>query len=244
MKQPYLHDVIQVVKLGEHYQIKYLQSVKEPGFEYSLLGSNTKGKNNKKLKNNISRALTTCRNIALSNEWDYFITLTLDPKKYDRFNIKQFKVDLSKFFKSLNRKYNCHVNYLLVPEQHKNGAWHMHGLISGVPADLITVNVFGFYDFRPYSTHFGYCSLSPVKSSVAISFYISKHLGKQLYNGIISINDHLYICSRGLSRGELIKVIPAIDFPLDFNWQYVSEDKSYKSSFFEDDTFLKFNNVL
>lgn len=251
-----MHDVLKVVKLGSHYQLKYIQAVKQGGFEENInfrlndffipvrLLRSSEPVNDHKLKNNISRALTTCRNIALSNEWDYFITLTLDPKKYDRYDLQKFHKDLSGFFKRINRKFNCHVVYLLVPESHKDGAWHIHGLISSIPARLLDYNDNGFLDFRLYRDQFGFCSLEPVRSGIAVSLYISKHLGKQLYNGALERYDHLYYCSRGLSRGEVICVLNASRLPDDFHFQYESQDGSYKSSFFDDDTYLKTLGLL
>ena len=255
MKEPYLHDVVQVVKLGNHYQLKYLQYLKDGGFEerinfhkndflIPIRHLSSKDKNKNKLSNNISRAITTCRNIALSNNWDYFATLTIDPAKYDRFNIREYKKNLSKFIKSINRKYNCKINYLLIPELHSNGAWHAHGLFSNIPNHLVTTNSNGFLDFLPYSAAFGFCSMDFIRDKYAVSFYITKHLSKQLHNSSINKFDHLYIASHGLSRGNVVKVIPAAKLPDNFHFQYESLDGSYKSSFFEDDTFIKQLNLL
>lgn len=248
---PYIHDVLQVIKLGEHYQIKYLQSVKQGGFEENInfglddfltpvrLYHFSDPVYDYKLKNNISRALTTCRNIALSNKWDYFITLTLDSKKYNRYDLKKYHSDLSVFFKRINRKFNTHIYYLLVPESHKNGAWHMHGLISNIPNECLHTNDHGYLDFKQYHDQFGFCSLDPVRSGIAVSLYITKHLGKQLYNGTVERYDHLYYCSRGLNRGELVSVLNATSLPDDFTFQYESKDGTYKSSFFDDGELLK-----
>ncbi len=254
--KPFTHDVLQVVKLGSHYQLKYLQTVHQGGFEENInfglndffipvrLLRSSEPVNDHKLKNNISRALTTCRNIALSNEWDYFITLTLDPNKYDRFDLPKFHHDLYIFFKKINRMYSCHIDYLLVPECHKNGAWHMHGVISNIPTEALSINDNGYMDFPDYRDQFGFCSLDQVRSGIAVSLYISKHLGKQLYNGVIDRYGHLYYCSRGLSRGEIINVLNVSRLPDNFHFQYESQDGTYKSSFFDDDTYLKTLGLL
>ena len=242
MSRKYLHNVIYVVRLGESYQIKYLSSVRSSSFDTDsdialpLLAASKKNLN--KLNNNISRALTVCREIALSNPWDYFVTLTLDPKKYNRFDLDTFHKDFSKFIKRLNRSYSIKIHYLVVPERHKNGSWHMHGLFYGLPDFLLSSNSNGFLDFPLYSQHFGFCSISPVRDSIAVSLYITKHLGKQIHNGVVDVGQHLYYRSRGLSRGVLVSVLREVDLPPDFNFQYVSSDGLYKSSFFEDGSFL------
>lgn len=250
----YMTDVVEVVKLGEHYQIKQIKILNVGGWQEYLdfsLGDdlipirplNLK-KNNYKLKNNISRAITTCRNIALSNPWEWFVTLTLDPKKYDRYNLEKFHKDLSAFIKSTNRRLGSHISYLFVPERHKNGAWHMHGLVNNLPNQLLSVNSNGYYNWDEYSSVFGFINLSPVKSHAAVSLYITKHLGKQIYNGSVEVGSHLYYCSRGLSRGSIVGYYRATDLPNDFNYQYVSPDGSFKSSFFEDGSFLKSIGLL
>lgn len=237
---PYEHDVVQVLKLGEHYQVKFLQSIKLPGWEETFPVQAEKGSvNNHKLKSNLCRAITQCRNIALSNDWDWFITLTLDPKKYDRYDLDKFHKDITAFFKSINRVYSSKIRFLLVPEKHENGAWHLHGLIAGLPDPIVSTNEFGYFDILKYREKFGFCSLSKVESDIAVSFYITKHLGKQIYNGSDRLGSHLYYCSRGLNRGEVVSLIRAVDLPDNFTFQYESSDKSYKSSFFEDGSFLK-----
>lgn len=250
-KPPYEHNIVQVVKLGSSYQVKFLRDLRLSGYDdFSInFGENDdlipthflKEKNhyNYKLSNNISRAITACREYALSNNWSYFATLTIDPQKFNRFDLDSIWSEMAKFFKSINRKYNCHIDYLLVPERHRNNAWHLHGLFYGIPDILISRNDFGYFDFPDYRNKFGFISLDQVKSKTAVSFYITKHLSKQIYNGVFRVGKHLYFHSRGLSRGCIISIIRSSSLPSDFIFQYESEDGSYKSSFFENGDFLK-----
>lgn len=250
-KPPYEHHIVQVVKLGDSYQVKYLRDLRLSGYDdFSInFGENDdlipshflKEKNhyNYKLSNNISRAITACREYALSNPWDYFATLTINPKKFNRFDLDSIWSEMAKFIKSLNRSYHCKINYLLVPERHENGAWHLHGLFNGIPDCLITNNSFGYLDFPVFSSRFGFVSLDPVRSKTAVSFYITKHLSKQINNGVFRLGKHLYYHSRGIARGVVISFLRASDLPKGFNFQYESEDGTYKSSFFENGDFLK-----
>lgn len=75
----------------------------------------------------VKRAKEKIFDIALCNDWNYFITLTLDCEKVDRYN----KADINKKLKKwLNNQVNRKdLHYLIIPEYHKDGAIHFHGLI-------------------------------------------------------------------------------------------------------------------
>ena len=75
------------------------------------------------------RARVRVRDLARANEWSYFVTLTLDAARVDRY-------DMPAITKKLNRWLDNHVRrdglrYVLVPERHKDGAIHFHGLFGG-----------------------------------------------------------------------------------------------------------------
>lgn len=57
-----------------------------------------------KSENNISRAKSRVFELALCNEWDIFLTFTLDPKKYDRDDLKKFQKDLGQFIRDYKQK--------------------------------------------------------------------------------------------------------------------------------------------
>ena len=94
---------------------------------------------------NILRARKTLDELGNCNEWDYFVTLTVDPGKYDRFDLKSFY----KAFSSFKRHLGFRFSYVFVPEQHKDGAWHLHGLISGLPIEQLSE--YRLSDYWPYT---------------------------------------------------------------------------------------------
>lgn len=88
----------------------------------------------KKLLCNLIRAKNTIFDICYCNDFKYFCTFTIDPAKYDRFNLKVFYHDFSKWINNLKQKFGRqYFSYILVPEQHKSGAWHLHGLFNDFP---------------------------------------------------------------------------------------------------------------
>ncbi|WP_298629113.1 hypothetical protein, partial [uncultured Senegalimassilia sp.] len=76
----------------------------------------------------LRRAAAKLRDLALSNRFSYFVTLTLDQSKIDRY-------DMGQITKALNGWLDNHVRrdglaYILVPERHKDGAVHFHGFFN------------------------------------------------------------------------------------------------------------------
>ena len=87
----------------------------------------------------LSRSKRCITDIILCNKFDYFCTFTFDESKIDRFNYDVCQKKLRKFFNNFKNRYAPDFKYLIIPEFHKNGAIHFHGVCSGFPAgELIT----------------------------------------------------------------------------------------------------------
>ena len=69
---------------------------------------------------------------ARSNDWSngFFVTLTLDPAQVDSKDYKS-SVDCVRKFLDFLRHFDSRIYALIVPEKHKSGAFHFHGLIHG-----------------------------------------------------------------------------------------------------------------
>lgn len=180
-------------------------------FNYNAFGDRVKREyvekcsvNDFKLDNNIIRARTKIYEYAYCNDWDYFITLTIDREKYDRTDLQKYYRDFAKWINNKNRKYN--IKYLLVPELHSDGcSWHLHGLIRGIPADELSLNKNNYLDWKTYSQKFGFCTLDKIRSHERVSCYITKYINKSLSDCVKSIGAHLYYCSKGLKLPVTIK---------------------------------------
>lgn len=164
-----------------------------------------KKKNDKKLDESISRAKSKIYEYALCNEFEYFLTLTIDPKKYDRKNLQYYYKHFSKFLQNYKKKYSLEIFYILVPEKHKDNTWHMHGLIKGIPESHFTQNKNGYLDWLPYHDRFGYISLSKIKNHEAISKYITKYVTKDMSNTVQELNHKIYYASRNLEKAVVMK---------------------------------------
>lgn len=78
---------------------------------------------------NARRAKNSVFDIAALNDWQYFVTLTLDADKINRYDPAQIVRPVTKWFDNLVQRKG--LRYLIVPEHHSDGAIHFHGLISG-----------------------------------------------------------------------------------------------------------------
>ena len=75
------------------------------------------------------RARNALRDIALSNtDFSHFVTLTLDAAHVDRYDPKSIIRKLNTWADNQVRRKG--LKYILVPEYHKDGAVHFHGLIN------------------------------------------------------------------------------------------------------------------
>lgn len=92
----------------------------------------------------------------------------------------------------------------MIPEQHKNGAWHMHGLVAGISPASLEFNENGYLDWPAYRRRFGFVSLSHIRDPIACARYISKYVSKDLAKRAGELRAHLYYASQGLSGRELI----------------------------------------
>ncbi len=73
-----------------------------------------------------ARAKSKVKDIALLNNFEYFFTWTLDPSKIDRYDTGAVKKKVFDFLKNMVKRKGF--AYVIVPELHKDGAIHFHGL--------------------------------------------------------------------------------------------------------------------
>ena len=175
--------------------------------------------NDEKLENNISRTKSRIIELGKCNDWDLFVTLTLNPNKYDRKNLGKFISDLSQLIRD-ERKKGYDIKYLLIPERHKDGCWHMHGFIHGLPIEKLheftlserlpkkiidkLKNGKRVFTWEKYADKFGYADIELIQSKDAASAYISKYITKDLISSVKELNAHAFYASKGLKSSEII----------------------------------------
>ena len=190
------------------YKVTYCKRpIKRAGFEDETNLKRERNVNEGKLANHIARARTRVFEYAICNNFEYFITLTINDEKLDRYDLKGYIKKLGQFIRNYRRDFGCDIQYLLIPEKHKDGAWHVHGLIKGIPEDHLHINEHGYLDWHAYKERIGWCSIDKVRNQEAVSKYITKYIRKSFDTdrGVSEKESKLYYSSRGLKRPEKIK---------------------------------------
>lgn len=141
----------------------------------------------KRLENN-NRAKNNVYDIARANLWDWFLTLTFNPDKVNRYDYSECLKKLQKQFNNIRSRYCPNMRYLLVPEFHKDGGVHFHGLIANcdlvhfTPAinphtgQQIVQKGLEIYNWNLYTL--GFCTATSVQDTKRVSNYITKYITK------------------------------------------------------------------
>lgn len=82
------------------------------------------------LQRSMRRARANLRRLALTNEFKWFVTLTLDPAKVDSHDGAAVVRKLNAWCSNMVQRKG--LRYILVPERHKKGGIHFHGFFNDV----------------------------------------------------------------------------------------------------------------
>lgn len=172
----------------------------------------------KKLDSSLSRSRRVILEKALCNPWEYFCTFTIAESKHDRKNLIHWRDSFTQWMRD-QRKKGFNIQYLLVPERHKDGSWHAHGLFMGLPASQmisfrdmdksgyrsaegrrlpVKLRKSDFLNWPAYQEKFGFCSFGPLRNPVAAGFYVTKYVTKENGDMVQQVGLHSYYCSKGL----------------------------------------------
>jgi len=229
----------------DYFRVTLHKALRRKGYE-AIDGDGGKGTKNtagniEKLNNSISRTKSKIFELAMCNDWEYFITLTINSELHDRNDLKNYKKKLSKWLNNYNNYNRISMQYLLIFENHhvKNDAYHAHGFLRGLPhehlneftlKDKLPMKMIiklkqgqKIYNWEKYAKAFGYVSLEPIICAEAISKYVtSTYLSKDIFKTKIDLNDHFYISSQGLQRAEIIyRNTMTREFKPDFENEYI-----------------------
>lgn len=162
----------------------------------------------------VNRTVSQIYSISRSNHWEYFITLTINPKKLDSSDFQLITEKLNIWTNNLKKRYAPDLKYIIVPELHKDKTkWHFHGLFSDVgkiPFEFSGKTCVGkfVYDYakKPFATKvynlplwkYGFSTATKVKDSSRASSYITKYITKDLSH--VLRNQHRYFASQNMDK--------------------------------------------
>ncbi len=163
----------------------FYENPKQKGYEISEKDMNGLSVERKERENS-SRAMRKVYDYVRCNSFDWFITFTFDSDKVNRYDYNSCADALKLYTDILYHRGN---SWVIVAEQHKDGAYHFHGVVSGdlsvVPAinpktgrQLIDKQGHEIYNVLNFKH--GFTTATRIGDSVRTATYLSKYLAKSM----------------------------------------------------------------
>lgn len=158
-----------------------------------------KRRNAKITERSIRRTQSTISDICLANNFDLFCTFTFDPKRYNSSSIAFCKMYMNTWCHNAKARHSRNLQYLIIPERHKSGAFHFHALIKYYDGKLKDSGhkQGGRTVYNIPHWHFGFSTAVKIDNQEAVSRYIRKYITKDM---VLLPGSKRYFCSQGLVR--------------------------------------------
>lgn len=194
---------------GRYFRVCSIKACREKGFEDISKIKKTDKEEVERIS--LSRTRRNIRELALCNDFEYFCTLTVNSSKCDRYSLDEVQDTLRKCLRNI-RNNSDNFKYLIITEKHKDGAFHFHGLMSGV-SDLY-INKFGYMSCFKLDV-LGFNSFSKIESLQKVANYILKYITKDC---VKNSKNQVYISSRGLKKAERSELNTNINNDIEFTY--------------------------
>lgn len=155
---------------------------------------------------------------AFSNNFCWFVTLTFNPEKVDSFDYETAKNTLLKWCRKMRDRHD-HFDYLMIPELHKSGAVHFHGLLGDIPNCFVKVTNpktgkplirHGRQIYNLTEWEYGFSDCEKIESRERAATYITKYVTTDLLTDKKMYNKKRYFNSQGLAK-------PVVTFDMNDN---------------------------
>ena len=154
-------------------------------------------------RRSLSRTKQRIYEIVRNDDWEYFVTLTFDGQKVNRYDYGETSKKLSQWLKNLHRRLPD-IRYMFVPEKHKDGAYHFHGIIAccaGLHLTDSDKKDHGRPIYNIGSYRLGWSTATRVRDNAAVVRYITKYITKEVE--VDAKGRKRYWCSKNLIRPEV-----------------------------------------
>lgn len=154
------------------------------------------------IQQSMNRTKNNVYAFALSNDWEWFYTLTFNPQKVDSFDYAAVCKALKAWLDDTRKRYAPDMKYIIVPELHKSGRYHFHGMFSNVGAVPLEYSAAGstqeaaVYNLPSYC--YGFTTATMIKDSDRTCSYCLKYITKELC--ATTQNKKRYWRSRNLNK--------------------------------------------
>lgn len=153
----------------------------------------------------LGRARKKIHDVSIMSDWEYFVTLTFDPNKVDSFDYEIVTSKLSKWLNNLKGRKYPNMKYVIVPELHKSGRWHFHGLFIGI--DEQDMKSSGkkdnkgreIYNWQSYSL--GFTTATKIGNVEHTVKYLTKYITKEMQS--VTKNKKVFWSSRNLEMPKV-----------------------------------------
>ena len=166
-------------------------------------------------RQSLSRSKRFIREISLCNNFEYFVTLTVNKEICDRYDVDVCQEHLKRILKNyqLNMKktYKKDFKYILITEKHTDGAFHFHGLMKGMGE--LYINNQGYLSCKYFDDRLGFNSFSKIKDYNKCCNYITKYITQDC---VKNSHNQVYMCSRGLKKADKYEILPMPDYIFTF----------------------------
>lgn len=133
------------------------------------------------MERSMRRARAKLRRLAMANDFEYFVTLTLDQTRIDRYDPKVITKALNQWTDNMVRRHG--LRYVIVPELHKDGAFHFHGFFAGKGLKVVDsghVDDCGQTVYNLPQWRYGFSTAIRLRGEYAAAVgYVCKYIGKQ-----------------------------------------------------------------
>lgn len=183
------------------------------------------------IKKSMKRTKDKVYDYANANSWEWFCTFTFNQEKVNRSDFSEVSKKFSKWLEHMRQRYCADMKYLVVPEKHKDGSYHFHGLFSNckelnfVPAlnqeefyqgkpnkyfgQPLIRNGVQVYDMKRFRLGFSDCT--QVRDTKKVAAYILKYITKEMIADVP--NRKRYWISRNLEKPkEQVYCVPLEDY--------------------------------
>lgn len=176
---------------------------------------------------------------AFANDWTngLFFTITFNPELVDSFNYDECYKRVYQFLKNVKRQ-NPEFKYIFVPELHKSGRIHFHGI--GTNCDKLELKDSGktkkgkkIYNISSRTFKYGFTTVSKIEDTEKVSNYITKYITKELISA--TKGKHRYLYSKNLEVPTVENVM-VHDKELFMKSVEVNPKVSYKKKYVNEET--------